>query len=89
MGGRDGAGRRGLGRLADFEMDHMTAAGLDPRRRRHYVHHHERRDVAARGRHQNPLCRLRLIEHPTVHPNCTPTWPPASPAPLSPYCPAC
>ncbi len=53
MRGRDGRARRGFGRLADLQMDHMAARRLDPGGGRHHVHHHERRNLAAgRGNQQ-------------------------------------
>ena len=44
---RDGGRRRAHRRLADLHVNDLAARGLDPGRRRHHVHHHERRHVAA------------------------------------------
>jgi hypothetical protein len=50
--------RRAHRRLADFHVDDVAAGGFDPRGRRHHVHHHERRNIAARGG-RNEAARVR------------------------------
>ena len=53
VGGRDRRFRRRRCRLPDFHVNDMPAGRLDPRRRRHHVHHHERWNFAPpRGRQQ-------------------------------------
>ena len=44
---RDRRRRRAHRRLADLHVNDLAARRLDPGRRRHHVHHHERRHVAA------------------------------------------
>ena len=57
---RNGARRRRRRRLADFHVHDAPSLGLEPGRRRHHVHDHERRHIAAgRGRDQP----FRRIEH--------------------------
>ena len=43
--------RRRRRRLADLHVHDAGAFGLELRCRRHHVHHHERRHIAAFGRH--------------------------------------
>ena len=56
---RDRGRRRGRRRLADLHVDDAAARGLDARRRRHHVHDHERRHVAARRGRDQPFCRFQ------------------------------
>ena len=48
--GRDRGARRGRGWLADLHVHDTPARRFDAGCRRHHVHHHEGRNVAARGR---------------------------------------
>jgi hypothetical protein len=52
--------RRRRGRLADLHVHDAPAARLDAGCRRHYVHHHEGRNVAARRRGDQVT---RLVQH--------------------------
>ena len=59
-----------LGRLADLQMNDMTAGGLDPRRRGHHVHDHERRHVAARTTAQKAMDRSSRHGNPRNSRTC-------------------
>ena len=64
--GRDRGRAARCGRLADLHVDDAPALRLDAGRRRHHVHHHEGRHVAARrGRDQPP----RFVQH-----SCSPEF---------------
>ena len=78
---RGDRGRRRTGsRLTDLHVHDPTTLGLQPRRRRHDVHDHERRHVTARRWLQEAFC---LFKHHSALKSRFRT--PAAPAPLMPY----
>ncbi len=59
--GRDRACRSRSRRLTDFQMHHLAAGRFDPGGRRHDIHHHERRHLAARRRHDQAFGRFQHV----------------------------
>ena len=59
--------RRGL---ADFHVNHMAAGRFDTGRRRHHVHHHEGRNIAARRGRQQASGAALSVEHQVIADIC-------------------